>query len=47
MTLDAAVAVMEGRDPSEIGYMALAAETFGRWDEATLAEARRSGVRVF
>ena len=47
VTLDAAVAAMEGRDPAKIGYMSLAAQTFGGWDEAALAEARRSGVRVF
>ncbi len=47
ITLDATVATMEGRDPSKIGYMALASETFGRWDETTLDETRRSGVRIF
>jgi uncharacterized protein (DUF362 family) len=47
VTLDAVVAAMEGRDPAKIEYIRLAAETFGDWDEAALAEARRSGVRVF
>jgi hypothetical protein len=47
VALDATVAALEGRDPGKIGYLKLAAETFGGWDEATLAEARRSGVRVF
>jgi uncharacterized protein (DUF362 family) len=47
LTLDATVAAMEGRDPGEIGYMKLAAETFGGWSEAALSEARRSGVRIF
>ncbi len=47
VTLDATVAAMEDRDPSKIGYMALAAETFGKWDDAALAEARSCGVRIF
>lgn len=47
VTLDATVAAMEGRDPAEIGYMGLAAQTFGGWNEAALAEARRSGIRIF
>ena len=47
VALDATVAALEGKDPGKIGYLKLAAETFGGWDEAALAEARRSGVRVF
>ena len=47
VALDATVAALEGRDPGKIGYLKVAAETFGGWDEAALAEARRSGVRVF
>jgi uncharacterized protein (DUF362 family) len=47
VALDATVAAMEGRDPDKIGYLRLAASTFGGWDEAALGEARRSGVRVF
>ncbi len=47
VALDATVAAMEGRDPDKIGYLRLAASTFGGWDEAALTEARRSGVRVF
>lgn len=47
VALDATVATLEGRDPGKIGYLKLAAETFGGWDEAALGEARRSGVRVF
>jgi uncharacterized protein (DUF362 family) len=47
VTLDAAVATLEGRDPSKIGYLKLAAQTFGTWDEAALEQARRSDIRVF
>jgi uncharacterized protein (DUF362 family) len=47
VALDATVATLEGRDPGKICYLKLAAETFGGWDEATLSEARRSGVRAF
>lgn len=47
VTLDAAVAAMEGREASGIGYMALAAETFGGWDRASVEAARRGGVRIF
>ncbi len=47
VTLDATVATMERRNPSRIGYMALAAETFGSWDVASVEAAQRSGVNVF
>lgn len=47
VTLDATVAILEGKDPSKIGYLNLAASTFGGWEEATLGEACRSGIRVF
>jgi uncharacterized protein (DUF362 family) len=45
--LDALVAVVEGNDPSDIGYMKLAASHFGGWDEAELDQARKSGLRIF
>ena len=47
VTLDATVATLEGWDPAKIGYLKLASQTFGAWDEAALVEARRSGIRVF
>jgi uncharacterized protein (DUF362 family) len=47
VTLDAAVATMERRNPSRIDYMALAAETFGSWDVASMEAAQHSGVKIF
>ena len=45
--LDAFVASLEGKDPNNIGYLKLAADVFGGWDEKDLDSARRSGIRVF
>jgi uncharacterized protein (DUF362 family) len=45
--LDAFVAAVEGNDPGSIGYMKLASEHFGGWDEADLDAARKSGLRIF
>ena len=45
--LDAFVAAVEGKNPSEIGYLDLAATHFGAWDETNLDQARKSGNRIF
>ncbi len=45
--LDAFVAALEGKDPSEIGYLKLAATHFGSWDETDLNQARQSGIHIF
>ncbi len=45
--LDAFVAALEGRNPSGIGYLKLAAETFGGWEAADIEAAGRSGLRIF
>lgn len=46
LDLDAVVATMIGRDPSEIGYLKLASETFGGWDEEAVSQAAESGLSV-
>jgi uncharacterized protein (DUF362 family) len=45
--LDAFVAAVEGKDPSKIEYLNLAATNFESWDEANLDQARQSGLRIF
>jgi len=47
LELDAFVTALVGRDPNDIGYLKLAAETFGPWSGETIAQARRSGIDVF
>jgi len=44
--LDAFVAAMEGRDPRTIGYLKLAADTFGGWDATDIDSAGRCGIRI-
>jgi len=47
LELDAFVVALVGWDPNDIGYLKLAAETFGPWSGETVAQARRSGTDVF
>jgi uncharacterized protein (DUF362 family) len=46
LDLDAVVTTAIGRDPSEIGYLKLASETFGGWDEEVVSQAAESGLSV-
>jgi len=43
--LDAFATRLSGRDPSGIGHLSLAAQTFGGWGAPTSAEAAASGIR--
>jgi hypothetical protein len=45
--LDAVVAGMLGTDPNDIGYLRLASETFGAWDERAVKEAYESYSQLF
>jgi uncharacterized protein (DUF362 family) len=45
--LDAFVAAAEGKNPSEIEYLKLAATHFGCWDKTVLDQAKQSGIRIF
>jgi len=47
VTLDAAIASIEDKNPDEIEYLKLAASTFGEWDPETLEKAKSLGIRVF
>lgn len=47
VTLDAVVAALEGKDPEHIEYLKHASTVFGDWDQKTIEEAKRSGIRVF
>jgi uncharacterized protein (DUF362 family) len=47
ISLDAFAVALAGRDPSSVGHLRLAAQTFGTWDAQTCAEAARSGIQVF
>jgi len=46
LDLDAVVTTAIGRDPSEIGHLKLASETFGGWDEEAVSQAAESGISV-
>jgi uncharacterized protein (DUF362 family) len=46
LDLDAVVTTAIGRDPSEIGHLKLASETFGGWDEEAVSQAAESGLSV-
>ena len=45
VNLDAFACALAGRDPSSVGHVRLAAETFGGWDPATCAEVEASGLQ--
>ncbi len=45
--LDAFVTALLGRDPHDVGYLWLAAETFGGWNEEAVAHGQKSGIRIF
>ena len=46
VTLDAYLAASAGRAPEGIGYLALAAQTFGAWDEAAVRTAQQGSQIV-
>ena len=39
LELDAVVSAHVGIDPNEVGYLKLAAENFGEWEEESVAQA--------
>ncbi|MGD2201618.1 MAG: DUF362 domain-containing protein, partial [Candidatus Bathyarchaeota archaeon] len=47
LELDAFVTALLGRDPYSVGYLRLAAETFGRWSEKSVTGGLESGVKIF
>ncbi len=47
LELDAFVTTLLGKDPHSIGYLRFAAETFGGWNEETVAQALESGIKIF
>jgi uncharacterized protein (DUF362 family) len=47
LELDALVTALLGRDPHIVGYLRLAAETFGGWDEESVSRGLESGIRIF
>lgn len=47
LELDAFVTALLGMDPHNVGYLWLAAETFGGWKEETVARGQKSGIRIF
>jgi len=46
LELDAFVTVLLGRDPHTVPHLELAAETFGGWDEETVARGVEDGIRI-
>jgi hypothetical protein len=47
LDLDAFVSVLLQSDPEQVPYFKMAAETFGAWEDETIAMAAMSGIRVF
>ncbi|MFX1507487.1 MAG: DUF362 domain-containing protein [Promethearchaeota archaeon] len=46
LALDAFLSTLLGKDPHKIGYLELAAENFGKWDEETLKLGVDDGIKV-
>jgi uncharacterized protein (DUF362 family) len=47
LDLDAFVSTLLGKNPHEIGYLELAAQNFGFWDEGSLKLGLDNGIKVF
>ncbi|MFB0523293.1 MAG: DUF362 domain-containing protein [Candidatus Bathyarchaeia archaeon] len=47
LELDAFVTVLLGIDPTSVGYLRTAAETFGGWNEESVAYGLKSGIEIF
>ncbi len=47
LELDAFVTALLRMDPHDVGYLSLAAETFGGWSEESVAQGRESRIRIF
>jgi len=47
LELDAFVTALLGRDPHSVGYLKVAAETFGGWNKESVARGLESGIRIF
>ncbi len=47
LELDAFVTALLGRDPHSVGYLRLAAETLGGWNEESVSRGLESGIRIF
>ena len=47
LELDAFVTTLLGKDPHSVGYLRLAAETFGGWNEKSVTRGLESGIRIF
>ncbi|MFW9997883.1 MAG: DUF362 domain-containing protein [Candidatus Odinarchaeota archaeon] len=45
--LDAFVTTLLGKDPHDVGYLKLAAEIFGDWNEESFKHGLESGIRIF
>jgi len=47
LELDAFVTTLLGMDPHSVGYLRMAAETFGGWNEESVARGLESGIKIF
>ena len=47
LELDAFVTGLLGRDPHSVGYLRLAAETLGEWNEESVSRGSESGISIF
>ena len=47
LELDALMTALLGVDPLSVGYLRLAAEIFGEWDEKIIARGLESGISIF
>ncbi|MFX1253358.1 MAG: DUF362 domain-containing protein [Promethearchaeota archaeon] len=47
LELDAFVTSLLGRDPYNIGYLRLAAEVFGRWNQESITRGLENGIKIF
>ncbi|MHA2225902.1 MAG: DUF362 domain-containing protein [Candidatus Hodarchaeales archaeon] len=46
LELDASVAALLGINPHNVGYLRLAAETFGKWDEENITRCMNSDIKI-
>jgi len=47
LELDALLTSLLKVDPQLVGYLSLAAETFGGWNEKSIAIGQESGMKIF
>ena len=47
LDVDAFVTTLLGMDPHDVGYLKLAAETFGRWNEDVISRGQEIGIKIY